>query len=171
MANYDSAIDFVLRLEDSTLAGNVTHDSDGATRYGLLDKWHPDLVQEGYYSMDPASALVYAKNYYRAKYWNVVQGDNINDQKIAAQLLSIGVNDGTGRAVQFAQQALGVTVDRILGPATLAAINSQDPSSFLAAFDSAADAYYQQVVIQQPAKVADLRGWYNRVAAINNYQG
>lgn len=171
MANYDSCIDFVLHLEDSTLSGRVTVDSDGTTRFGLLDRWHPDLVQEGFYTTDTATALGMAQAEYRTGYWNPIHGDNISSNVVAAQLLSIGVNDSPRIAVEIAQGVLGVIADGSLGPVTLASLNAMDPNTFLASFDATAKAYYQQVVAKEPQKAGDLRGWFNRVDLISTFQG
>lgn len=171
MSNYDSAIDFVIGLEDTHPSGLVEHDADGATRYGLLDKWHPDLVAQGFYTAPNDIALAMAKVYYRAQYWNRVQGDKIFDNRVAAQLLSIGVNDGVVTAIKLAQQAANVTADGVLGPVSLGAINTMDPNAFLSAFDAAAKARYDQIIVAHPEKAVYKNGWYNRVDAIQKYQG
>ena len=171
MANYASAVNFVLHLEDSTLSGIITTDSDGTTRYGLLDRWHPDLVQAGFYTTDAQTALTMADAAYRTGYWNPIQGDAINSNTVAAQLLSIGVNDSPHEAVWIAQGVLGLNQDGVLGPMTLSALNNQDPDTFLASFNAAAKAYYRQVVVEEPQKAGDLQGWLNRVDAIENYPG
>lgn len=171
MANYDSAINFVIALEDSHPSGQVTHDSDGATRFGLLDRWHPELVQAGFYTCDAGTALGMAKQTYRTQYWNKIQGDAIASNAVAAQLLSIGVNDGMGEAIKLAQQVVGVVADGAFGPHTLAAINAVQAAQFLVQFDATAKAHYNAIVAAQPAKAVDLQGWYNRVDAISKYQG
>jgi lysozyme family protein len=171
MSNYDSAIDFVIGLEDSHPSGKVTYDADGATRYGLLDRWHPDLVAQGFYSLSNDQALALAKACYRAQYWNRIHGDDILSNKVAAQLLSIGVNDGVVSAIKLAQTAIGIQSDGILGPFSLAAINAADENDFLNSFNSAAKDRYDAIVAAHPEKLRYRQGWYNRVDLISTYQG
>jgi lysozyme family protein len=171
MGNYDSAFNFLIPLEDSHPSGQVTYDSDGATRFGLLNRWHPELIQAGFYTTDALTALGMAKQTYRTQYWNLIQGDAITSNIVAAQLLSIGVNDGMGTAIKLAQQAVGVVADGSFGPHTLAAINAVQPAQFLAQFDATAKAHYNAIVAAQPSKAGDLKGWYNRVDLISTYQG
>jgi lysozyme family protein len=171
MSDYASAIDFVIHLEDSTLSGRVEHDADGATRYGLLDRWHPDLVEAGYYTTDPVTALQMAKTYYKPNYWDKFRGDQLTSNRVAAQILSIGVNDGIVQGIKFAQQAAGVTADGVFGVISLAAVNALDEATFLQRFDQTAKAHYDAVVAANPAKSVDLKGWYNRVDLISKYQG
>lgn len=172
MSNYDSAFTFLIALEDDHRhPGSTTHDADGATRYGLLDRWHPDLVAQGFYTLPNDQALAVAKTYYKSQYWDKVKGDQISSNKIAAQLFSIGVNVGISRAVKIAQSAVGVKADGIFGPGTLAAINAQNETGFINQFDAAAKALYTAIAIAHPEKANDVAGWNNRVDLINTYQG
>lgn len=171
MADYNSAIDFVIHLEDSTLSGKVEHDSDGATRYGLLDRWNPSLVEAGFYTTDPVTALAMAKAYYKPNYWDKFKGDQLTHNRVAAQILSIGVNDGIVTGIKFAQKAAGVDPDGNFGIISLAAVNALDEATFLQRFDQTAKAHYDAVVAANPAKAGDLKGWYNRVDLISKYAG
>jgi lysozyme family protein len=170
MANFEPCILFVIGLEDTHPSGKVTEDSDGLTRFGLLDRWNPGLVIKGFYTMPVDEALVLAKSYYRIKYWNYIQGDKIILDVIAAQLLSIAVNDGVVTAVKIAQRMLGVDRDGMLGINTLNAINTLPSDIFLNKFDAAAKAHYNDIVVKYPAKQKYLQGWYNRVDAINHFE-
>jgi lysozyme family protein len=169
MAHYDdssgpSIIEWVLHLEDSTLRGKITHDMDGATRFGLLDKWHPDLVSQGYFldSMSRDSALALAKEYYRINYWNKIQGDWIWYEICAAELLSFDVNDGP-HAIKMAQQVVGQAADGIMGQHTLSAINAMPADDFVSGLVQKQIDWYNQIVAKQPAKAVFLNGWMNRV--------
>lgn len=170
MANYDPCIKFVIRLEDSIKhPGAVTEDSDGLTRYGLLDRWNPGLVIKGFYKMPADQALILAKDYYRIKYWNYIQGDGITLDIVAAQLFSIAVNDGVVTAVKMAQRLLGAAKDGVLGAQTLRALNLLPSDIFLTKFDAAAKAHYDEIVAKYPIKQKYLLGWYNRVDAIMHF--
>lgn len=171
MANYDSAFTFLIPLEDNPRhPGSVGHDADGATRYGLLDRWHPDLVAQGFYTLPNDQALAVAKIYYKSQYWDKIQGDSISVNKAAAQLFSIGVNVGVTRAVKIAQSALHIKADGVFGSGTLASLNATDADSFIDSFDVAAKALYDQIAIAHPEKLNQVAGWKNRVDLISHYR-
>lgn len=166
MANYDNCIEWVLRFEDSTLSGRITNDSDGMTRFGMLDRWHPELVAQGFYTCDATTALVLAKASYRIQYWNPIHGDDIQADVVAAQLLSSGVNDGYGTAIRLLQKCLGLKEDGILGPLTLAAVNGQEPQVLVQQLTGAQIQLYEDIVAREPAKEIYLNGWKRRANTI-----
>lgn len=171
MASFDSAFNFVLPLEDTHPSGNVQKDSDGLTRYGLLDRWHPELTAEGFYTTDKQTALGMAKNAYLVGYWNHFSGSSFQSNKVAAQIFSIGVNQGMGTSVKLAQLVAGVQADGSCGPITVAAINAIPEATFISSFNDRTKSHYNDIVATNPAKAEDLKGWYNRVDAINNFHG
>jgi hypothetical protein len=46
MADFKPAFLFTLQHEDSTRSGKVTIDAGGRTRFGIAEKFHPDLPEE-----------------------------------------------------------------------------------------------------------------------------
>jgi len=161
MANYQACITWVLSLEDSTLKGEVTSDSDGLTRFGLCNTWNPELASQSYYTCDAPTALSIAKVTYRSKYWDKFQGDKIESDSVAAEILSFDVNDGP-EAVKLVQRVLELTPDGIAGPVTVAAINVQDPQTLVFKIETAQIQYYFDIVEKNPAKQKYLQGWINR---------
>src|SRR5579872_2531020 len=128
MANFDEAITFVLRNEDPHLSGVVTEDSGGRTRFGIAERFHPDLGDEFY--AGPAEAeLETAREIYREDYWRWIQGDEIHDQSVATKLLDMVVNMGIRQAVVLCQRAVNAVAeaelaeDGIFGLRTLVAVN------------------------------------------------
>src|SRR5438045_9393302 len=91
MANFEEALVFVLRNEDPHLSGVVTEDSGGRTRFGIAERFHPELGDE-FYSGVLESALVTAGEIYRAEYWQSIHGEEIKAQAIATKLLNMAVN-------------------------------------------------------------------------------
>lgn len=171
MASYDSAFNFVLPLEDTHPSGLTTHDSDGATRYGILDRIHPDLVQKGFYTAPIHQALPMAQECYRTEYWNRIHGDFITSNKVGAQIFSVAVNQGVVAAIKLAQSALSITSDGIFGPATLASINGTTEADFISKYNAAAKARYDAIIVAHPEKAKYRHGWYNRIDAISSFQG
>ena len=176
MADFTKAITFVLGQEDAPGAGIITKDSDGLTRYGLLDRWHAELAAEGFYAgpllaptMPNAEALPLARAAYQNGEWAAIQGDKIADQVLATALLSLAVNDGAHQAICLLQQALGFTSDKVdgaMGPLTLTAINASNPTALLKAFLARQQGFYLHIEAVNPAKRADGAGWRNRIDAL-----
>ena len=166
MANYEVCINWVLRLEDSRLTGEVVNlgDGGGLTRFGLTSRWHPDLVSAGFYTCDVPSALVLAKQYYKKSYWDIFKGDEIVADPVSAELLSFAINDGAMTAIELLQRVLGFeTIDGKFGPITLAATNSMDSNELVVGLKQEQLAYYDGVIAKDPSKAKDLKGWTNRV--------
>jgi lysozyme family protein len=172
MANFNLAFTFVMGLEDSSGTGQITQDADGLTRWGLLDKYQPDLVQAGFYTnkVSGPQALAMAKPIYQAQYWDPILGDEITDDEVAAQIFSIAVNDGVTESTKLAQGVAEVRQDGVFGNDTLSAVNAMDPDEFIEEFNAAAQDYYEEIAEDDPAKEVDLQGWINRLNAIDNFQ-
>lgn len=150
------------------MAGHVGVDSDGRTRWGLLDRWHPELVSAGFYDesqTDHNTSLAMAEQAYRVQYWSKIKGDQIATDQTAATILAFYVNTGNLKIPQLAVCRCGasVVVDGIYGPRTISAFNSVDQGQFLSTLRSAEIDYYRGVVAANPAKSGDLQGWINRV--------
>jgi lysozyme family protein len=171
MADAKLAIDFVLKLEDSTLSGKVTTDAGGRTRFGIAEKFHPKLTGTGFYDeMENEEALPVAESIYEEEYWSAISGDDIKSQDIANRVLSFAVNMGPKQALTLLQKAantLGANVseDGVIGPSTLAAINKLNPQSLLSNFRDILTAFYHRIVAVNPSQSANLNGWLNRVKA------
>jgi lysozyme family protein len=104
--------------------GFVNHPKDpgGATNRGIthitLADWRGGPVTaEDVRTMSEAEA----REIYRARYWNAIQGDNL-PAGVDLAVFDLAVNSGVGRAARMLQQQLGVTVDGAIGPKTLAAV-------------------------------------------------
>ena len=48
------------------------------------------------------------ESFYKTNFWNVVGGDNIEDQKVANTLYDFGVNSGQSRSIKNIQKVLGL---------------------------------------------------------------
>ena len=132
MANFGNIIEWVLRLEDRTLAGKIENLGDGAglTRFGLTERDEGEVVPAEYFTtMSTADALEAAKQVYYDKYWTPICGTQIASDEVAATLMSFAVNDGVGTAVGLIQGVLGLANPTgHVGPWTLQAISASDPS-------------------------------------------
>ncbi len=132
-------------------------DPGGETKYGISKHSYP--------SLDIAALTVDdAKAIYKRDFWHY---DSIQDQAVGAKVFDLAVNMGTRAAVKILQQALvncdqDVAPDGILGPATIAACNADDPQRLLVEVKREAIIHYQELVAEHPALVKFLAGWEKR---------
>ena len=137
MADFKAGFAFVLQHEDSTRSGKVTVDAGGRTRFGIAEKFHPDLPEKFFTGLAD-DALTEAEKIEEHEYWEAMRLDEVKDQKVANKLFDMAVNMGVRQAALYAQRAANALVavnarvaeDGAIGPKTLAAINAGDPMAF-----------------------------------------
>ena len=172
MANFGSIVEWVLRLEDRTLAGETRDLGDGAglTRFGLTTWDEGSVLPRCYWVDDPPTvracnevALEMAKQVYYDRYWTSIHGTQIASDELAATLMSFAVNDGVGTAVKLLQVILGMqSVDGKMGPWTLAAISDHDAAVLAEQLRDAQEARYLRIEAVKPADVKFDAGWRKR---------
>jgi lysozyme family protein len=167
MANFENIIPWLLYQEDSkSKPGEIINEGDGAglTRLGLTQRWHQNDLPMTYFStMSFKDSVAAAKVVYRKMYWNILEGDQIVSDQVAAPLLSFAVNDTTLIAAEALQRVLGIDPDGHIGPHTLAELNSKDPDIVARMFRANWLGFYQHLVSIAPSKQKFLDGWINRV--------
>lgn len=170
MANFDEALAFVLRNEDPHLSGVVTEDSGGRTRFGIAERFHPDLG-EAFYSESAEKALDIAGEIYRSEYWQPIRGDEIRDRQVATKMLDMAVNMGVRQAIVLCQRALNACAafqlaeDGLLGSRTMAVINDCDADVLLIHLREMCAAFYRHLAAVRPDMQEYLRGWLARARA------
>lgn len=159
MADFNQAIGPLLNREGNDKLTDIPGDFGGLTKYGISQKAYPALDIRNL-TKEIASII------YKRDYWDSIGGDDINSQPIAEAIFDAAVNHGVGRAVILAQQALmNVTVDGIMGPKTLAAINERiisQASLFLAMLLFKRLRFYSDIVTKDKTQIKFLHGWLNR---------
>lgn len=97
--------------------------------------------------------------FYRKNFWK--QLDGINSQDVATWVYDKDVNTGS-MGSRWLQAACGVLVDGCVGPRTIAAANSANPSDLLYDMqEDAKDFYLHQA--QKPGQAQFWRSWISRV--------
>lgn len=172
MANVKQCVDFVLRQEDSTLSGIITNapaDRGGCTRFGLSEKWHPEMVASGFFTpaVIPRAALVMAEAAYETQYVPSLHLDELTSEAVATALLSFAVLEGNLEAITVLQNAivmLGVpiTVDGKIGHGTVAAANSSDPQKLISTIVQLQKAHFAHIAAVNPSQAVWVHGWDNR---------
>lgn len=166
MANFEPIVEWLLWIEDDKRTpGKIENLDDGAgvTRLGITSKNFGSVMPVNFFSTMPfKQAVQAAKWFYQNQEWHHLNGDQIQDDSVAAALLSFAVNKSVPTAVKTLQAILGVDVDGVLGLGTLTVLNSKDPKSTLALFRSGWIGYYRHVVAVNPDDERFLQGWINR---------
>ena len=164
MADFKTAFLFTLQHEDSTRSGKVTVDAGGRTRFGIAEKFHPDLPDE-FFTGPADDALAEAEKIEEREYWDTMRLGEIENQNVANKLFDMGVNMGVRQAAVYAQRAARVVDDGVIGRKTLAAINCADPVVYYQALCELSAAHYRHVAAVNPAQAVNLAGWMKRAEA------
>lgn len=166
MADVNTAIHYVLGFEDSTLSGVITTDPGGRTRFGIAEKYHPELTASLFFSsMGKDAALVIAFGVYTRNYAEPLCIEDIGDQGVANKLLSLGVNIGVIEAGKMLQEVLGIQADGHVGAITIAALDQSAPEEILQRLRDAAEKYYEALVRAHPGLSIYRAGWLRRATA------
>lgn len=160
-------IDDEIQREGGATETDDPADAGGRTKYGISEHAHPEAWADGDVSYDEARTI-YQKDYVEA------QGiSKITDTFLMHQVIDFGIPSGPITAVHVLQQLLGVTMDGVVGPATLAAIAAYPNGTLFGipvpgivmlnlAFRDARALYYATITKKRPANLKFLLGWIKR---------
>ena len=181
MAEFKPAFAFVLLHEDSTCSGKVTVDAGGRTRFGIAERFHPELTDE-FFTGPAEDALTRAERIEERDYWQAMRLDEVENQDVANKLFDMGVNMGVHQAGAYAQRAANYLMrsgagsagpaaanplaeDGRIGAKTLAAINAVNPARYYQVLCELSEAHYRHLAAVNPEQSANLRGWLKRAQA------
>lgn len=109
---------------------------------------------------------------YKNNYWDALNLDLVEDQRMANEIYDTGVNMGTGRAGIFFQQVLNVSsktqlvMDGKIGPKTIALFNSlsaSDQYMVWKLFNCLQGEKYISICEADPSQEVFLRSWASRI--------
>lgn len=177
MGNIKQAVDFVLKQEDATLAGHVTTirgDHGGRTRFGLTERFHPQLAESGYFDeakVGREDALRIAEETYEQEYAVKLHLSEIADPALMVAMLSFAINDGPEEGARLLQLALvhcgaQIGCDGVIGEQTVAAANATNPDALLDAYVSVQTDFYHHICLHNPSQIEFLAGWLNRAKSV-----
>jgi lysozyme family protein len=137
-------------------------DRGGPTRYGItlgtLRRWRGDDVwPHDVEALTKAEALAI----YRNRYVEAPGFAELPDP-IRGQLVDSGVLSGPPRAIRDLQQVLGVAVDGVLGPLTLAALGASDLVALNTRLVRQRVERLVRLVQHDPSQLVFLLGWVRR---------
>ena len=152
--HFEMAVKRLLKLEGGHV--NDPHDAGGETQFGISKRQFPQVDISGL-TKDDAKAI------YFVNWWRRYRYGEIDDLEVAAKVFDLSVNMGPGRAHRMLQRALNlagerVSVDGMLGPETLFALNTHPvPEFVLALLKIEAVRYYASLENDRYE-----RGWVRR---------
>ena len=120
--NFDSAFDLLIKHEGGFV--NDPRDGGGATMYGVTEQV---ARQNGYTGAMKDLTLEYAKIIYRKLYWDACRCEELPEE-VRFPVFDAAVNSGTGRAIKWLQQSVGVADDGVIGNFTLTAVCKAMPT-------------------------------------------
>jgi len=173
--NFNLFVDIVLKAEGGF--SNDPSDRGGATNRGITHETLRNYIndvedrddtcgQEEAYDRLQGLSEQDAINIYQHYYWDAVQADALPDG-FDIMLADFAVNSGPYRAIKVMQDLVSVKVDGILGPRTLEAIRTRNPSKLTH------DLFLRRLTFYYTTSKLDgqrrfIRGWNNRVVALYN---
>lgn len=151
--------------------GYVDHplDKGGATNLGVtLKVWianghdvdgDKDIDKEDLKKITKKDAEKIAKKLY----WDKIAGDQINSQSLAEFIFDWAYNSGPVTAIKKVQESLKLREDGVMGPVTLAAINSSNAKCLFDVLKIRREKFYKDIVVANPSQKIFLNGWMKRL--------
>lgn len=166
MGQFDIALRFALSNEGTHYVADPS-DKGVCSRMGVtlasLSSWRgkpctcDDVAKLG---IDEVTSL------YRLRYWDAMQLDQIGPQATATALFDMGVLNGPKEAVKVMQSCVHLLEDGILGPKTLAAINSHTASFLVPLFAQMFQLHFLQICRKDPSQAKFVGNWVHRAGKL-----
>ena len=102
----------------------------------------------------------------KTMYWDRWKADEIKSQSVADILVDWVWASGA-HGIKIPQRLLGVTVDGIVGPKTIAAVNSRNPRELFDQIKIARFDFIEDICRKRPTNNKFKRGWMNRINDIS----
>ena len=151
--NFDACITFVLASEGGYV--NDPHDPGGETNFGISKRSYPN-VDIKHLTREAAVAI------YKKDYWDRVKGDLL---PVGVDLVALdaAVNSGVTTSIKWLQAASYMLEDGVLGPKTLSALQTLDPSMVVES------ALHKRLLYLHNLKTWPLygKGWMNRLNSLH----
>ena len=144
--------------------GFVQHPQDpgGATKFGITRETLARFRQKPV-SVEDVRSLTTAEAaaIYRRLYWDPIRADEL-PAGVDLAVFDFAVNSGPSRAVRALQSALGVLIDGVVGPVTLAAARAADAARLIRRLTRDRLRFLSRLAIWPIFG----RGWRRRVLAV-----
>lgn len=166
-------IDILWPFIKSWEGGFVNHPADpgGATNMGVtIATWKQqgyDKDGDGDIDANDLKLMTEdeARQIFKKNYWDRWKAAQIKDQSLANILVDWVWSSGA-YGIKIPQRMLGVTIDGIVGPKTLAALNEQKPVLFFNELKEERRKYLERICVTKPTNKVFMKGWLRRLDSI-----
>lgn len=172
MANFEQSFKEILNFEGDY--SNHPLDTGGATRYGITEAV---ARLHGYNGEMKNLPLDTAKTIYKKDYWDSLQLDKINDNKICTEIFDIAVNCGQNVAGKILQRTCNylnrnqqnwkdIAIDGVIGAQTIETCNNIALVDLWAAYkiiNGLQFMRYVEIIDKNPTQEIFFRSWLRRV--------
>lgn len=167
MAKCELLLPYLMRWEGGYV--NDPHDRGGATNKGVtIATWRKvgyDINGDGNIDVVDLQSLSdydVLTRVLKPHYWDRWQADDIISQSVANILVDWVWGSGA-YGIKIPQRLLGVEIDGIVGPQTLAAVNAQEPRELFMRLKQERADFLHRIVDNNPTQKRFIRGWMNRL--------
>lgn len=165
MADVRKLVPFILKWEGGFI--DDPDDLGGATNMGVTIGTYEAYCRKKGYSKPTVERL---KNLTKEEwteilktmYWDRWKADEIKSQSVADILVDWVWASGA-HGIKIPQRLLGVKVDGIVGPKTIAAVNAKNPRELFDIIKIARFDFIEDICHQRPTNNKFKRGWMNRI--------
>ena len=165
MADVRKLAPFILKWEGGFV--NDPDDLGGATNMGVtIGAWKScGYDKDGDIDVDDLHLLTHedvVNRVLKPHYWDRWKADLIKNQSVANILVDWVWASGA-HGIKIPQRLLGVSVDGIVGPKTIAAVNARNPRELFDMIKIARFDFIEDICCKRPANNKFKRGWMNRI--------
>lgn len=160
MANAEMMVPFIRKWEGGYV--NDPDDSGGCTMAGITI----GTYRKYYGSKKTCRDLKFITqkewlHIFKKGYWDKMKADQIENQSVAQLCVDMCWGSGQITSIKKIQSAIGVTADGIVGPKTLAALNSCPETIFNILWNMRKE--WLEKIAQKGNNKKFLKGWMNRL--------
>jgi hypothetical protein len=135
------------------------HDRGGRTAWGIDERSHPEAWQPGPPTRDAAKAI-YTRDYVAPFEILVV------DDRVRVALVDDAVLSGVGTSIRTLQFVVGVETDGVIGPATIAAVETREPQWLLRRLVQERAHRLARIVEHDHSQARFVVGWIDRALSL-----
>jgi lysozyme family protein len=165
----DIALPLVLVFEGPTFTIHP-NDKGGPTRYGIIQTVYDTYRTNKSLATQSVKdiTLQEVQDIYYVGYWVSAKCQDMPG-KLSIAVFDTTVNSGKGRSIKILQQAIGATVDGIIGQETLQKLKNLNENEVANKYIDTRESFYHAIVDHDLSQSAFLNGWLRRAKFLRDY--